>query len=188
MTLTRAREYVVTTTNALAEQTAEALQTASVILARTLDRVYGMDWQSIDKSRQVHEFLAKIDHELPLVQSVFLVDPEGYKFRPQPRFPHDPYDLRDREYYIESQDDDDRLYVTAAFLGQMTGVAGFTVSRPRLTNGHFDGVVVVTPFPKTRNNRSRARRWQDSDALSGYQVGGSFGREQSAAFRSTLRR
>ena len=43
VTLTRAREYVVTTTNALAEQTAEALQTASVILARTLDRVDGMD-------------------------------------------------------------------------------------------------------------------------------------------------
>ena len=29
----------------------------------------------------------------------------------------------------------------------MTGAAGFTVSRPRLTNGHFDGVVVVTLSP-----------------------------------------
>ena len=34
MTITRTREYVATTTNALAEQTAEALQTANLILAR----------------------------------------------------------------------------------------------------------------------------------------------------------
>ena len=53
----------------LAERTAEAPQTASVILAPTLDRVAGMDWQTIDKSREALEFLAKIDHELPLVQS-----------------------------------------------------------------------------------------------------------------------
>jgi signal transduction histidine kinase/CheY-like chemotaxis protein len=146
-TLTRAREYVVTTTNALADQTGEALQTAGVILARTLDRVDGMDWQSIDKSREVHDFLAKIDQELPLVQSVFLVDPDGYNSASSRAFPMIPYDLRDREYYIEAKKGDDRLYVTAAFFGQMTGVAGFTVSRPRLTNGHFDGVVVVTLSP-----------------------------------------
>jgi signal transduction histidine kinase/ActR/RegA family two-component response regulator len=146
-TLTRAREYLVTTTNALADQTAEALQTAGVILARVLDRVDGMDWQSIDKSREVHDFLAKIDQELPLVQSVFLVDPAGYNSASSRAFPMIPYDLRDREYYIEARKGDDRLYVTAAFFGQMTGVAGFTVSRPRLTNGHFDGVVVVTLSP-----------------------------------------
>ena len=70
-----------------------------------------MDWHAIDKSREVHEFLAKIDHELPLVQSVFLVDPEGYNSASSRAFPMTPYDLRDREYYIEAKKGDDRLYV-----------------------------------------------------------------------------
>src|SRR5678815_3511022 len=71
-----AREYVVTTANALAEQTQEAMQTAGQVLARTLDHLDGMDWNTIDSSREVHDFLARINHELPLIQSVFLVDPE----------------------------------------------------------------------------------------------------------------
>jgi hypothetical protein len=62
-----------------------------------------MDWQTIDKSREVHEFLAKIDHELPLVQSVFLVDPEGYNSASSRAFPMTPYDLRDREYYSSNR-------------------------------------------------------------------------------------
>ena len=146
-TLTRAREYVVTTTNALAEQTQEALQTASAILARTLDHIDGMDWQTIGRSREVHDFLAKIDRELPLVQSVFLVDPEGYNSASSRAFPMTPFDVREREYYIAARKGDDRLYVTAAFIGQMTGAPGFTVSRPRLRDGHFDGLVAVTLSP-----------------------------------------
>ena len=146
-TLTRAREYVVTTTNALAEQTQGALQTANGILARSLDHIDGLDWQTIGKSREVHDFLAKIDRELPLVQSVFLVDPEGYNSASSRAFPMTSFDVRERQYYIEAKKGDDRLYVSNAFLGQMTGAPGFTVSRPRLTNGHFDGVVAVTLSP-----------------------------------------
>ncbi|MGA8758914.1 MAG: ATP-binding protein [Stellaceae bacterium] len=143
----RAREYVVVATNALAEQTKEALQTASLILARTLDRVDGMDWPAIDNSREVHEFLAKIARQTPLVQSVFLVDPQGFNSASSRAFPMRPYDNRDRDYYVEAKKGDDHLYVTAAFLGKMTGTPGFTVSRPRITDGHFNGVVAVTLSP-----------------------------------------
>ena len=44
-----AREYVVVATNALAQQTKEALQTASLILARTLDHIDGKDWPAISR-------------------------------------------------------------------------------------------------------------------------------------------
>ena len=143
----RSREYVVVATNALAEQTKEALQTARLILARTLDRIDGMDWAAIDNSREVHDFLAKIAHEMPLVQSVFLVDPQGFNSVSSRAFPMRPYDDREREYYIKAKNGNNHLYVTAAFLGQMTGLPGFTVSQPRLSNGHFDGVVAVTLSP-----------------------------------------
>ncbi len=143
----RAQEYVVIATNALAEQTKEALQTAGLILGRTLDHVDGMDWPTIDKSREVHDFLARLVDETPLVQSVFLVDPQGFNSVSSRAFPMRAYDDRDREYYRAAKDGDSGLYVTAAFLGRMTGMPGFTVSRPRLVNGRFEGVVAVTLSP-----------------------------------------
>jgi hypothetical protein len=108
-TTARSREYVVIATNALAEQIREALQTARLILARTLDHVDGMDWPAIGSSREVHEFLAPIDHETPLVQSVFLVDPQGYNSASSRAFPMQAYDNREREYYIAARDGDDRM-------------------------------------------------------------------------------
>jgi signal transduction histidine kinase/CheY-like chemotaxis protein len=146
-TTARARDYVIVATNALAEQTGQALQTADLILARTLDRVDGMSWPAISGSRQVHEFLAGIVAETPLVQSVFLVDPQGYNSASSRAFPMPAYDNRLREYFTAAKGGEERLYVTAAFAGKMTGLPGFTVSRPRLTDGHFDGVVAVTLSP-----------------------------------------
>jgi signal transduction histidine kinase/ActR/RegA family two-component response regulator len=142
-----AREYVLTTTNALAEQTNEVLQSADLIIARMLDHVHGLDWKTIGESREVHDFLAKLKSDLPQVQSVFFVDPEGFNSASSRAFPMERFDNRQREYYREALDGTDRLYVAAAFLGQMTGQAGFTVSRPRITQGRFDGIAVVTLSP-----------------------------------------
>jgi signal transduction histidine kinase/ActR/RegA family two-component response regulator len=142
-----AREYVIIATNALAEQTREALQTASLILARTSDRVDGMDWPAITSSREVHDFLAGIVHEMPLVQSVFLVDPQGFNSASSRAFPMQAYDNRDREYFVAAREGGDHLFISSAFLGKMTNLPGFTVSRPRLKNGRFDGVVAVTLSP-----------------------------------------
>jgi signal transduction histidine kinase/ActR/RegA family two-component response regulator len=143
----RAREYVLTTTDALAEQTQEALETANQVLARTLDHIDGMDWQTINSSREVHDFLARINHELPSTQSVFLVDREGYNSASSRAFPMQRFDNRTREYYTAARAGEDRLFVTAAFRGQMTGQPGFTVSRPRLKDGVFDGLAAVTMSP-----------------------------------------
>jgi signal transduction histidine kinase/ActR/RegA family two-component response regulator len=146
-TVARAREYVQTTTNALAEQTREALQTADLLLGRMLDHVNGMDWQTIEQSREVHDFLASLAHGLPQVQSVFFVDPKGFNSASSRAFPMGQFDDRQRDYYRAALDGNDGLLVAPAFLGQMTGRPGFTVSRPRMSGGRFDGVAVVTFSP-----------------------------------------
>jgi len=143
----RAHDYVLTTTNALAEQAKEALQTANLILARTLDHVEGMNWETINASREVHDFLARVASELPQVQSVFLVDPQGFNSASSRAFPMERFDNRQREYFIKASSGETGLYVASAFLGQMTGRPGFTVSRPRVINSQFDGVAVVTLSP-----------------------------------------
>ena len=146
-TTARAREYVLTTTNALAEQANDALQSADLILASMLDHVDGMDWPAIGQSRQVHDFLAKLAAGRPQVQSVFFVDPDGFNSASSRAFPMGRFDDRQREYYREAVNGNDKLHIAPAFLGQMTGLPGFTVSRPRITNGRFDGVAAVTFSP-----------------------------------------
>ncbi|MFL5280504.1 MAG: ATP-binding protein [Rhodopila sp.] len=146
-TTARAREYVLTTTNALAEQASDALQSADLILALMLDHVQDMDWRTIGQSREVHDFLAKLAGGRPQVQSVFFVDPQGFNAASSRAFPMERFDNRQRDYYRAVVKGNDKLYVAAAFLGQMTGRPGFTVSRPRITNGQFDGVAVVTLSP-----------------------------------------
>src|SRR5690349_13399227 len=88
----RGRDYVLTSTNALAEQAEEALQTADLILDRTLDRIDGMDWPEISGSRAVHDSLAKMIRGLPQVQSVFLVDPDGFNSASSRAFPMERFD------------------------------------------------------------------------------------------------
>jgi two-component system NtrC family sensor kinase len=146
ITLARSREYVVTTANALAQQTEETMQIAGLVLDRVLDHVDGMDWQTIGRSREVHDFLKSTAAQIPAVQSVFLVDPDGYNSASSRAFPMKAFDDRDREYYLEAKKSD-RLFVSSPFRGQMTGQPGFTVSRPRFTGGRFDGVVAVTFSP-----------------------------------------
>ncbi len=57
------------------------------------------------------------------------------------------YDVRDREYYTAAKAGDADLVVSAPFHGRAAGGWGFTVSRARITNGHFDGVAAVTLLP-----------------------------------------
>ena len=83
----------------------------------------------------------------PQVQSVFFVDPDGFNSASSRAFPMGRFDDRQREYYREAVNGNDKLHIAPAFLGQMTGLPGFTVSRPRITNGRFDGVAAVTFSP-----------------------------------------
>jgi hypothetical protein len=59
-----------------------------------------MERPAINSSRELHEFFAWIDREMVLVQSVFVVDPQGYNSVSSRADPMQPYDNREREHYI----------------------------------------------------------------------------------------
>ncbi len=146
-TLDRARDGMAATTHALAANAQAVMQAASMALALQLQEINGMDWRSIAKSSQVHDFLIRLVQQMPQLDSAFYVDPQGYNSASSRAYPMKPYDDREREYFRDAAKGDMGIMVGSLFHSQMTGTSSFVISRARLTDGHFDGVVALTLSP-----------------------------------------
>src|ERR1017187_1135225 len=66
--LERTRVGVTTTTSALAEHAQTVVGTVSLVLAGVLDHIDRQDWATLAVSPETHEFLARLQHELPQVE------------------------------------------------------------------------------------------------------------------------
>jgi len=141
---TRADEIAHAISSTLAEHASKVMDTGDLVLARVLDRVRGMDWATIGTSSEAHEFLDRLVEELPQVESVFLVDPEGRASASSRGFPTPRYDASAREYFTAAKSGWTGLFVSAPFRSRSTGAIGFTLSRARLRDGAFDGIAGVT--------------------------------------------
>jgi signal transduction histidine kinase/ActR/RegA family two-component response regulator len=142
-----ARTHVAETTDALAEHAQKVVETANLVMARVLDHIQGRDWDAFGSTRETHDFLASLKQELPQLESVFLVAPDGMNVASSRAFPLPPLSDRDREYFIKAEEGDRGLYVSTPFKGQIAGTYAFTITRPRLVDGRFDGLVGVTISP-----------------------------------------
>jgi signal transduction histidine kinase/ActR/RegA family two-component response regulator len=141
----RTRDEVATTTGALAEHAQTVVETAELVIARVLDHIAGQDWATLSTSAETHDFLVHLQQELPQVESVFLVDPNGINVASSRAYPMPRYDVRSREYFATNKArDSDDIVISAPFVGQMSGRYGFTISRRRVRDGRFDGIVAVT--------------------------------------------
>ena len=150
-----ARTDLASTADALAGQAQAVLESASLALTLELERVDGLDWPMIRTSRALYDFLVGLHRALPQLESLFLVDPDGFDAASSRAFPMPPYDLRGRDYYRMARRQATRPateglgqdYISDPFRGIKAGTIAFTVSRPRIVDGHFDGLVAVTISP-----------------------------------------
>jgi two-component system, NtrC family, sensor kinase len=143
--LARTRNDVVTATNALAEHARTVAETVDLVIARVLDHIGRQDWASIAASPETHEFLDHLRHELPQVEAVFLVDPNGLVAASSRGYPMPRYDVHEAEYFAAAKAaGDGGAVITAPFPGTISGTTGFMISRRRVLDDKFDGVVGVT--------------------------------------------
>ena len=95
------------------------------------------------------DFLARLRDELPQVEAVFLVDPQGIIAASSRAYPMPRYDVHLAEYFSAAlAQNNDTLVITAPFPGTRSGTTGFILSRRRARDGNFDGVVAVTVSPQ----------------------------------------
>jgi two-component system NtrC family sensor kinase len=143
--LARTRNDVVTATNALAEHARTVVETVDLVIARVLDHIGEQDWAGIAASPDTHEFLHHLRRELPQVEAVFLIDPNGLVASSSRAYPMPRYDVHDVEYFAAAKaGGDGAIVITAPFTGTKSGTAGFMISRQRVRDDRFDGVVGVT--------------------------------------------
>jgi hypothetical protein len=143
--LARTRNDVETAVNAVAEHARTVIETTSLVLARVLERIDQQNWQALATSLDTHDFLDRLRRELPQVEAIYLIDPSGMIAASSRAYPMPRYDVHTMEYFAAAKaKGDDSLVVTAPLPGTISGTTGFMVSRGRVRNGKFDGVVGVT--------------------------------------------
>jgi two-component system NtrC family sensor kinase len=146
--LARTRNDVATATNAIAEHAQTVVETVDLVIARVQDHIDHQSWASIATSRETHDFLDRLRRELPQVEAVFLVDPNGIIAASSRAYPMPRYDVHGAEYFaVPEAQDNDAMVVSAPFRGAISGTKGFIISRRRVQDGKFDGVVAVTVSP-----------------------------------------
>jgi signal transduction histidine kinase len=147
VSLRAAREQVSSTADALAEHARTVLSSAELVLDRVADRIGGASYDSLAASSWLHDHLLRIARELPEVESVFVVDPSGRIAASSRAYPMERYDVSMRDYFVVARNGSTSVYVSAPFRGKLSGTVAFTVSKPLIRNGKFDGVIAVTLFP-----------------------------------------
>ena len=155
--LARTRNDVATATNALAEHARTVVETVNLVLARVLDHIDNQDWTTLTGSLDTHEFLDQLRHDLPQVEAVFLTDPTGTIAASTRAYPMPRHDVHNAEYFaaVKAQNSD-AVVISAPFLGTISGTTGFMISRRRVQDGKFDGVVGVTVSRQYFENIYRA--------------------------------
>jgi len=135
-----------TTTGVLAEHAEKVLETNDLVLTDVAARIKGLDWAQIAASGDLHNWFVDLTHQMPQLESVFLVDPDGKVALSSRAFPTKPYDVTMRDYYADARAGDRGLFVSQPFVGQLSQTTGFTVSR-RLGGPNFAGLVAVSLSP-----------------------------------------
>ena len=98
--------------------------------------------------KTTHKLLADMQRRFPYMDSLFLVDADGYVAASSRSFPIPPYDVRSREYYTAGKAGQDGLHFTLPYRGPFSRSVSFAVSRPIQRDGAFGGVLAVTVFPE----------------------------------------
>lgn len=138
-----ARSRLAASATALAEQTNQALASVDVSLSRILDRVAGMEWPTIAGSPGVATFLQRLRGEQPTIGRIVLIDPSGIAAMASPAETPLPADLRSQPYFAAAIDGATGLMLTPPAAGAPADAPAFTLSRTRISQGAFDGVVAV---------------------------------------------
>jgi signal transduction histidine kinase/ActR/RegA family two-component response regulator len=146
MITTNAFRQVDATTGMLAEHAEKVLETNDLVLTDVAARIKDMDWTEIRASRALHDWFVDLVRQMPQLQSVFLVAPDGHMAISSRGFPMEPFDVSQRSYFFDAQAGNTGLHVSQPFIGMMHKTLAFTVSR-RLGGADFDGVVGVTLSP-----------------------------------------
>jgi two-component system NtrC family sensor kinase len=127
---TEARARLTRTVDMLHEHALRSFEMQEAILTAADGRVFGMSWEEIAASREVHAFLRSLDASVPSSNAVGLVAPDGRiaSFSRSP-FPSPPISLADREYLRPARAGVAGTFISEVIEARPTRTRVFVLSR-----------------------------------------------------------
>jgi len=146
-----ADDRIVRSLDVLHEQTLKVLKTGELVLDEVAHQVHGLsDEQVRAMEPQLHARLKHITDILPLLQSIFVFDREGFVLASS-RLSAAPASVSfaDRDYFQKQIAKNAGIYVGSILAPRLVPGQPFFALSERRTNadGKFDGVVVVSMLP-----------------------------------------
>jgi PAS domain S-box-containing protein len=142
-------QEVMRTTEMFQQHALNVFETHQLVAERVSDRLRGVSWDEIERSGAIRTYLVKICNVYPQVQAIWLVDSSGVIRNASQPLPASPVRVADRDYFRALREADVGLFVGHIVSGRVTKGFHFNVAR-RLESktGAFDGIIVITVFPK----------------------------------------
>jgi two-component system, NtrC family, sensor kinase len=139
-------ERATATLGILEEHVRKVLDTQVLVLDWLSDRVEGLSWEEIERSRSLYELLAFLDKNYAQIDGIFLIDATGRVRINSHQFPLErTVELADRDYFRALSAGRVPLFISAPYAGRWNGAVSFRVARPLLTSdGAFRGVVALS--------------------------------------------
>jgi two-component system, NtrC family, sensor kinase len=128
------------------------------LVIKLVDRLTaGLSWDEIAHSERLHLLLKQLDDELPQVNGIYLVAPDGTVASSSRVFPVRPSNLSDRAYFTSLRDGYQGSFISDVHPGRTSGVLQFNVARRRSSlDGTFNGVILLSDDPAYFENAYRS--------------------------------
>ena len=132
------------------EEALKAFQLIDLTLGNAADLVAGMSDQDISSNEpRLYSEFKKFTDAIPVVQSVWIYDKDGYAIVSSSAHPPPSQSYADRDFYQAHFHADVGTYDGQIYISQFNGQPFFTVSRRLNHDGAFAGVVEISVLPSS---------------------------------------
>lgn len=165
-TETDARNRVSRTVDILHEHALRSLETQEAVLEAIDQRLVGLDWDEIARSRVIHAFLAALNRRSLPSGGIILVSPNKRIVSGSSRFPSSNIDSSDRDYTDTYAHEVTGTFLGAPVAARPSGIRVFPISRPRTLDESSSGWIVTSFRPDYFEEFYRSVAENENDIIS----------------------
>lgn len=138
------------TTKTFEQHALNVFETHQLVAERINDRLKGMEWDEIQRSSDISNYLKKIEEQYPQVFAIWLADSTGIVRNASVALPPEPVNVRDRDYFqVLSTSKNIDLFIGHIVKPRVMKSLNFNVAYRRTdTSGTFNGLIIVTASPE----------------------------------------
>ena len=128
----------------LHEHAQKVFETHELTLRLVDERLRGMPWSEVERSRELYDFLQRLDARLEQIGTVWIVAPDGRVVHGSSIFPP-PHQQDGERPYLEAIRAGEQLHISEIYRGQPSNLPLFSMAlRRESESGAFDGGIVAT--------------------------------------------